>query len=82
MLNYCPFDKGGLDMTYIRLVCILPIFLVFTFGCGVTKVVTKPVKWTVKGTYKATKTVTKGAAKVGKGAVGVVTSPFKDDESE
>jgi hypothetical protein len=69
-------------MGYIRLACILPIFLVFTFGCGVTKVVTKPVKWTVKGTYKATKTVTKGAAKVGKGAVGVVTSPFREDESE
>jgi hypothetical protein len=69
-------------MKYIRLACILLIFLVFTFGCGVTKVVTKPVKWTVKGTYKATKAATKGAAKVGKGAVGVVTYPFRDDESE
>ena len=69
-------------MGYIRLACIFLIFLVFTFGCGVTKVVTKPVKWTVKGTYKATKTATKGAAKVGKGAIGVVTYPFRDDESE
>ena len=69
-------------MGYIRLACILLIVLVFTFGCGVTKVVTKPVKWTVKGTYKVTKTATKGAVKVGKGAVGVVTYPFRDDESE
>lgn len=60
-------------MGYIRLACILPIFLVFTLGCGVTKVVTTPVKWTVKGTYKATKTVTKGAAKA-------VTYPFRDDD--
>jgi hypothetical protein len=62
-------------MGYIRPACILLIFLVFTIGCGVTKVVTKPVKWTVKGTYKATKAVTKGTAKV-------VTYPFRDDESE
>jgi len=62
-------------MGYIRLACIFLIFLVFTLGCGVTKVVTKPVKWTVKGTYKATKAATKGAAKV-------VTYPFRGDESE
>jgi hypothetical protein len=62
-------------MARIRLACIFLIFLVFTLGCGVTKVVTKPVKWTVKGTYKATKAATKGAAKV-------VTYPFRDDESE
>ena len=62
-------------MVFIRPTCIVLIFLVFTLGCGVTKVVTKPVKWTVKGTYKATKAATKGAAKV-------VTYPFKGDESE
>ena len=69
-------------MRYVRPSALFLIFLLFTFGCGVTKVVTKPVKWTVKGTYKATKTVTKGAFKVGKGAVGVVTYPFKDDEPD
>ena len=62
-------------MRYIRLAFICLIFLVFTLGCGVTKVVTKPVKWTVKGTYKATKAATKGAVKV-------VTYPFRDDEPE
>ena len=69
-------------MGYIRLFCIFLIFLVFTLGCGATKIVTKPVKWTVKGAYKATKMTTKGAVKAGKGAVGVVTYPFTDDESE
>jgi hypothetical protein len=47
-----------------------------------TKVVTTPVKWTVKGVYKTTKIATKGAIKAGKGAVGVVTYPFKDDDPE
>ncbi len=69
-------------MRYVRPLGIFLVFLLFTFGCGATKIVTKPVKWTVKGTYKATKTVTKGAYKVGKGAVGVVTYPFKDDEPD
>ncbi len=47
-----------------------------------TKVVTTPVKWTVKGATKTTKMGTKGAVKVGKGAVDVVTYPFEDDEPE
>lgn len=68
-------------MRYIRLSCLF-LILAFTLGCGATKVVTKPVKWTVKGTYKATKMATKGAVKAGKAAVGVVTYPFRDDESE
>ncbi len=69
-------------MRYVRLTCIFLFFFVFNFGCGVTKVVTTPVKWTVKGVYKATKVTTKGAVKAGKGAVGVVTYPFEDDEPE
>ena len=69
-------------MRYIGLSCIFLIFLVFALGCGATKVVTKPIKWTVKGTYKAAKIATKGAVKVGKGAVGVATYPFRDDEPE
>lgn len=69
-------------MKCIRPFSIFLFFLLFSFGCVATKVVTTPVKWTVKGTYKATKMTTKGAVKAGKGAVGVVTYPFTDDESE
>lgn len=80
---YCSAKKGDIvDMRYIKPFCIFVFFLMFIFGCGATNVVTKPVKWTVKGAYKATKLATKGAVKVGKGVVGVATSPFKDDESE
>ena len=71
-----------LDMKCIRPFSIFLFFLLFSFGCMATKVVTTPVKWTVKGTAKTTKIVTKGAVKVGKGAVGVVTDPFRDDEPE
>ncbi len=69
-------------MSYIRAYCFFLFSLAFIFGCSPTKIVTTPVKWTVKGAYKATKITTKGAVKAGKGAVGVVTSPFKDDEPE
>jgi hypothetical protein len=69
-------------MGLVRPSCIVLFFLVFNFGCGATKVVTKPVKWTVKGAYKTTKMATKGAVKLGKGVVGVATAPFGDDESE
>lgn len=69
-------------MGYGRPSWIVLFFRVFNFGCGATKVVTKPVTWTVKGAYKTTKMATKGAVKVGKGVVGVATAPFRDDESE
>ena len=60
------------------------IFLcvIFSFGCGATKLVTKPVKWTIKGAYETTKLATKGTVKVGKGVVGAVTYPFRDREME
>jgi len=69
-------------MRYVRPFCIFLFFLVFGFGCMATKVVTTPVKWTAKGAAKTTKIVTKGAVKVGKGTVDVVTYPFEDDEPE
>lgn len=67
----------GIKSFSIFLFCLL-----FSFGCMATKVVTTPVKWTVKGATKTTKMATKGAVKVGKGTVDVVTHPFKDDEPE
>jgi hypothetical protein len=69
-------------MKAIRPLSIVLLYLLLSFGCVATKVVTTPVKWTVKGAAKTTKIVTKGAVKAGKGAVGVVTYPFKDDEPE
>jgi len=65
-------------MKYIRAFSIFLFFLLFSFGCMATKVVTTPVKWTAKGAAKTTKIVTKGAVK----AVDVVTYPFEDDEPE
>ncbi|NIO03694.1 MAG: septal ring lytic transglycosylase RlpA family protein [Proteobacteria bacterium] len=58
------------------------LFIIFGFGCGVTKVVTKPVEWTAKGAYKTTKMAAKGTVKVGKGFVGAATYPFRDREIE
>ena len=79
---YLGEKKEIVDMKCIRPFSIFLFFLLFSFGCVATKVVTTPVKWTVKGAAKTTKIVTKGAVKAGKGAVGVVTYPFKDDEPE
>lgn len=61
---------------------VFVFFIVFTIGCGVTKVVTKPVEWTAKGAYKTTKLAAKGTVKVGKGVIGVTTYPFRDREME
>jgi hypothetical protein len=71
-----------IDMKGIRPLSMFLFCLLFSFGCMATKVVTTPVKWTVKGAAKTTKIVTKGAVKAGKGAVGVVAYPFKDDDPE
>ena len=79
---YLGGEKEIVDMKYIRAFSIFLFFLLFSFGCMATKVVTTPVKWTAKGAAKTTKIVTKGAVKVGKGAVDVVTYPFEDDEPE
>ncbi len=69
-------------MKGLRPLSIFLFCLFFSSGCMATKIVTTPVKWTVKGAVKATKIVTKGTVKAGKGAVGVVTYPLKDDEPE
>lgn len=58
------------------------VFIIFGFGCGASKVVTKPVEWTVKGAYQTTKMAAKGSVMVGKGVVGAATYPFKDREME
>ncbi len=58
------------------------LFIIFGFGCGATKVVTKPVEWTAKGAYKTTKMVAKGTIKVGRGVVGAATYPLRDREIE
>ena len=56
--------------------------IIFSFGCGTTKVVTKPLEWTLRGAYKTTKMAAKGTVKVGKGVVGAATYPFRDQEME
>lgn len=56
--------------------------LTFSFGCGASKVVTKPVEWTVKGAYQTAKMAAKGTVMVGKGVVGAATYPFRDQEME
>jgi len=70
-----------LEVMDIRRYFVL-LFIIFSFGCGATKVVTKPVEWAVKGAYKTTKVAAKGTVKVGKGVVGVATYPFRDREIE
>jgi len=74
--------QDKLKVTFQRHLFVFAFCMVFTMGCGATKVVTKPIEWTAKGTYKTTKLIVKGTIKVGKGVVGVTTYPFRDREME
>lgn len=74
-LTYQEKYRDKLEVMYRRHLFVLVFCMVFTIGCGATKVVTKPIEWTAKGAYKTTKLAAKGV-------VGVTTYPFKDREME